>query len=590
VLYLNGSKAATSGSALTFDGTSLGVGGVPTIQGELNVFKTGSAPTLYVQGDTSNTTTQGIIRIGGASGRSASIQGFRESSSNLHALRFYSYNSADQLNYEITSGGNSIWSVGGTEGMRLTSTGLGIGTSSPTTKLNIVGSSNSLYIEVGGAVRPLRFTSFATSVADAGHKIDASSSVGAIALAVGGVEYARLDSAGNVGFATSVPLSRIDARAASAVIGNYQTIQAFSSDSAAADLGGGIGLGGYYSTTTSLAVFGNIVGRKSNGTAGNYDGYLAFGTNNTSTGVVERMRITSAGFVGIGTASPTARLDVDGQIRVNTTDNTSNVYLTNSGTTYLQLRGNTTSAFINNPTAGPMVFGTTDTERMRLTAAGALVHGVTSAQLSTSIYASGNSATDGVIGARNGSGPSTFQVVMDSNANCGYLGTSSPSGSALLRLNSIYGTQFTISGTERARISSTGNFLIGKTSGSTYLNAYTSFDYQATTFTSGAGNYGYLDLPQTPSTTLMLVNLTNQNNSNLNISFLMLVNTRSTAFGGGNGINTIAVVQGSTGTGGEISTYAFAISGSGTTLQLRATCTLVSGSAVIDFSARIIQI
>jgi hypothetical protein len=143
---------------------------------------------------------------------------------------------------------------------------------------------------------------------------------------------------------------------------------------------------------------------------------------------------------------------------------------------------------------------------------------------------------------------------------------------------------------ERMRITSGGGVLIGKTSGSTYLNVSTAFDYLATTFTSGAGNYGYLALPQTPSTTLMLVNLTNQNNGNYNISFLMLVNTRSAAFGGGNGIATISTTQGSTGTGGEISTYAFAITGSGTSLSLRATCTLVSGSATIDFSARIIQI
>jgi hypothetical protein len=137
VLYLNSSKVATSGSALTFDGTSLAVGGVPTVQGELNVFKSGSAPTLYVQCDTSNNTTQGIIRIGGASARSASIQGFREASSNAQALRFYSYNSADVLSYEITSGGTSIWSVAGSEQMRLTSTGLGIGTSSPGFKLDL---------------------------------------------------------------------------------------------------------------------------------------------------------------------------------------------------------------------------------------------------------------------------------------------------------------------------------------------------------------------------------------------------------------------------------------------------------------------
>jgi hypothetical protein len=126
VVYASSTSALATGSALVFDGTSLGVGGVPTIQGELNVFKTGAAPTLYVQGDTGNSTTQGIIRIGGASGRAASIQGFREGSSNAQALRFYSYNSADQLSYEITGAGTSIWSVGGSEQMRLTSSGLEI--------------------------------------------------------------------------------------------------------------------------------------------------------------------------------------------------------------------------------------------------------------------------------------------------------------------------------------------------------------------------------------------------------------------------------------------------------------------------------
>ena len=106
-----------------------------------------------------------------------------------------------------------------------------------------------------------------------------------------------LDASGNLGVGTSSPLSKVDARAASAVIGNYQTIQAFSTDSAAINLGGGIGLGGYYSGTSSIAVFGNITGRKENATGGNFDGYLAFGTNNTSTGVVERFRIDSSGIV-----------------------------------------------------------------------------------------------------------------------------------------------------------------------------------------------------------------------------------------------------------------------------------------------------
>jgi hypothetical protein len=110
-------------------------------------------------------------------------------------------------------------------------------------------------------------------------------------------------STGNVGIGTSSPLNVLDVRQASAIMGNYQTIQAFSTDSAAINLGGGISLGGYHTGTSSIAQFGSIVGRKENGTSGNYDGYLAFGTNAQATGVVERMRITSGGDVIVGGTS-----------------------------------------------------------------------------------------------------------------------------------------------------------------------------------------------------------------------------------------------------------------------------------------------
>jgi hypothetical protein len=112
-----------------------------------------------------------------------------------------------------------------------------------------------------------------------------------------------LDASGNLGVGTTSALSRIDARAASATMGNYQTIQAFSTDtSAAIDLGGGISLGGFYNST-QIAQYASIVGRKANGTAGNYDGYLAFGTNAQATGVVERARITSGGDLLVGSAT-----------------------------------------------------------------------------------------------------------------------------------------------------------------------------------------------------------------------------------------------------------------------------------------------
>ena len=112
-----------------------------------------------------------------------------------------------------------------------------------------------------------------------------------------------LDASGNLGVGTTSALSRIDARAASATMGNYQTIQAFSTDTAASvDLGGGISLGGFYNST-QIAQFGSIVGRKENGTSGNYAGYLAFGTNSQATGVREVARISSTGGFSVGTTA-----------------------------------------------------------------------------------------------------------------------------------------------------------------------------------------------------------------------------------------------------------------------------------------------
>ena len=216
------------------------------------------------------------------------------------------YSSANPLN--IVADGQVIKFSTGAEGMRLTSTGL------------IIGGTDT---SVGKMV--VRYTSNGTtptSPAQAGLNLWGDSSVRLLFGTYSGSPYAAYiqtsntgspsvfplvlnPDGGNVGIGTSSPLSKVDARAASAVIGNYQTIQAFSTDSAAINLGGGIGLGGYYSGTSSIAVFGNITGRKENGTGGNFDGYLAFGTNNTSTGVVERVRLDSSGRLLVGLTSTT---------------------------------------------------------------------------------------------------------------------------------------------------------------------------------------------------------------------------------------------------------------------------------------------
>ena len=128
-----------------------------------------------------------------------------------------------------------------------------------------------------------------------------------LSFGVSNSEQMRLTSTG-LGIGTSAPVSELDVRAASATMGNYQTIQAFSTDATAINLGGGISLGGNYSGSSTFAQFGSIAGRKENATDGNYAGYLQFGTNSQATGVREVMRLDSSGNLGIGTSSPVEKV------------------------------------------------------------------------------------------------------------------------------------------------------------------------------------------------------------------------------------------------------------------------------------------
>jgi hypothetical protein len=116
VAYLNGSKVLTTGTALTFDGTNLGVGGVPQYvaanRSSLNVNGTNTAIIGVSSGG--STTTAAYLYWDGSLGHLASTA---------------------SMAFEVSSA----------EQMRLTSTGLGIGTSSPSAKLEVyTGASSSV--------------------------------------------------------------------------------------------------------------------------------------------------------------------------------------------------------------------------------------------------------------------------------------------------------------------------------------------------------------------------------------------------------------------------------------------------------------
>ena len=107
VLYLNGSKVATSGSALTFDGTTLSNIG----SGDRAKFGTGTR-NIYIAGDSGGVS---LLDGAGQTGNGWYINGA----------------SSYVAGY-----------IGSSEAMRLTSTGLGVGTSSPGAKLDVTGTFN----------------------------------------------------------------------------------------------------------------------------------------------------------------------------------------------------------------------------------------------------------------------------------------------------------------------------------------------------------------------------------------------------------------------------------------------------------------
>lgn len=112
VAYLNGSKVVTSGSALTFDGTNFGIGAATALKPlDISFAGTSGARRFLASYDDS------VITIKGAN-----------ASNDPEAIRI----TGDNIRFNTGTSGS------GSEVGRFTSTGLGIGTSSPSNPLHIV--------------------------------------------------------------------------------------------------------------------------------------------------------------------------------------------------------------------------------------------------------------------------------------------------------------------------------------------------------------------------------------------------------------------------------------------------------------------
>jgi hypothetical protein len=104
-----------------------------------------------------------------------------------------------------------------------------------------------------------------------------------------------------------------------------------------------------------------------------------------SEGGTESMRIDSSGNVGIGIASPTARLHVYGgsnnQFKVESSGAEANFTL--AGTSYGQINNSVGDWYLTNDASANIIFRTASTERMRINSGGALLIGTTATSPAT---------------------------------------------------------------------------------------------------------------------------------------------------------------------------------------------------------------
>ena len=259
VAYLNGSKVLTTGSALTFDGTNLSTTG--------RVIVSGSAGTT----DISLGTLSGGAWLNTPSATAGYLAFVGSSALRWDASNLFGY-------------------IGGSEQMLLTSTGLGIGTSSPAFKLDVGGSN--------GTNIALRSTGTASAVFRAYVNSAEAGTIGFLNgggtyFEVAGSEQMRLTSTG-LGIGTSSPSSKLVVSASGAAgfevnpdgVGSAPALVAYNRSTSA------------YIQLTSLA--------------------LQHVWQNSGT---EAMRLDSTG-LGIGTSSPAYKLDVLGTSRIYQSGNT----------------------------------------------------------------------------------------------------------------------------------------------------------------------------------------------------------------------------------------------------------------------------
>ena len=329
---------------------------------------------------------------------------------------------------------------------------VGLGTYSTTgptlTRTTILSSSNGgLAVTFSGTVNV-----FVTYPSEKSVNQDANGNVGIGMTPV--ANYGALQVGSAVTSALGVSGLQAYVSSTNSALGQNGNVSVITTNAQAADIGGSIGLGGKFVSTGLSVLFAQISGRKENSTDNNSAGYLQFATQPNGGTPTERMRIDSSGNVGIGTSSPSYKLDVQTSgatvFNFQTSATNGGYGIWNAGTVPAYIgsqkailaTGNASDFAIVNTGANNLVFGTNSTERMRIDSSGNLLVGATSSiSFSSSSQTGFNASPTGqIIASLNNDSNYMRRIGTDGNLITIYKGTSAVGAISVTTTNTTYGT------------------------------------------------------------------------------------------------------------------------------------------------------
>ena len=290
VLYLN--RRSSDGEMISFYRDGGQTGFIGTTSTNNMTFATGATERMRIDsaGSVGIGTASPVakLQIVGAAG-SSTVRFTGRSSDNSTTIDFYSNDNATRYGFQFANATGIQYSTAGsipltfgtnfTERMRITATGdVGIGTSSPGVKLDVAG--GAIRSLVSGGTPRIYFANGST-------QLDIANTSNDFVFNLDAAERMRITYTGNVGIGTSSPQAKFNVSAAGAE--GIEIYPAFSSTNLIQSYNRS---GAAYTTLRFNAL--------------TYE-FQGSGT--------ERMRIDGSGNVGIGTSSPTAKLDVAGPIK-----------------------------------------------------------------------------------------------------------------------------------------------------------------------------------------------------------------------------------------------------------------------------------